>query len=69
MDVMLIGYLVAATVVGFVSAWLLTTHKHNKESEALAKEHEEFVGVLTTQIVKKYEEKDAMSSQFDLANK
>ncbi|MEO1963155.1 MAG: methyl-accepting chemotaxis protein, partial [Cycloclasticus sp.] len=42
---------------------------HNKESEALAKEHEEFVGVLTTQIVKKYEEKDAMSSQFDLANK
>ncbi|ORU94158.1 MAG: hypothetical protein A6F70_07730 [Cycloclasticus sp. symbiont of Bathymodiolus heckerae] len=67
MDVVIIGYIVGAAIGGFVCAWLLMTNLHKKTNEEKEKEHEEFVGQLTKQLVQKYEEKDAIAGEYELA--
>jgi len=69
MDLIIISYIVGAAIVGSACGWFFASYLHKKADEEKEKEHEEFIGTLTTQLVKKYEEKEEIAGEYQLAAK
>jgi len=69
MDLIIISYIVGAAIVGAGLSWFIAAYLHKRSDAEKEKEHEEFVGELTSQLVQKYAEKDEIAGEYQLAAK